>query len=295
MSSLQYIAEFGEELRKHGSWLYDEKDFDYIYFQDSRFNLQTFFDPLSDDFINMSSERRQLILKELFYCGIKGIKLDLLYHRFCIDTNKEDLYAIFNRVLNKILEESFAINPSEIDIHNPNNWYFGKADNPPKITSHEAIIRGLERMDKEAFDYFKIQNDLLLRKRLTYSQNLDFLIASNPDSKLDQLDEELLKRADLLPSDMKERYGEVGLLVEDILDDFEPERKEKRIKLAETIYKAVEELDLETLKELDIYKNKRIEHFVDIKTKPKEWLYNQINYLPLKRELCKLRGIEFYK
>jgi hypothetical protein len=295
MSSLQYIAEFGEELRKHGSWLYDEKDFDYIYFQDSRFNLQTFFDPLSDDFINMSSERRQLILKELFYCGIIGIKLDLLYHRFCIDTNKEDLYAIFNRVLNKILEESFAINPFEIDIHNPNNWYFGKADNPPKITSHEAIIRGLERMDKEAFDYFKIQNDLLLRKRLTYSQNLDFLIASNPDSKLDQLDEELLKRADLLPSDMKERYGEVGLLVEDILDDFEPERKEKRIKLAETIYKAVEELDLETLKELDIYKNKRIEHFVDIKTKPKEWLYNQIHYLPLKRELCKLRGIEFYK
>lgn len=32
MSSLQYIAEFGEELRKHGSWLYDEKDFDNIYF-----------------------------------------------------------------------------------------------------------------------------------------------------------------------------------------------------------------------------------------------------------------------
>jgi len=87
----------------------------------------------------------------------------------------------------------------------------------------------------------------------------------------------------------------VGLQVEDILDDFEPERNEKRIKLVETIYIAVEELDLETLKNLDIYKNKRIEHFVDIKTKPKEWLYNQIQFLPLKRELCKLSGLEFYK
>ena len=293
MTSLQYIAEFGKVLRKHGSWLYEEKDFDYLYFQDSRFNLQTFFDPLSDDFINMSNERRQLILKELFYCGIKGEKLDLLYHRFCIDTNNEDLYAVFNRVLNKILEESFDINPSEINIHNPNNWYFGKADNPPKITSHEAIIRSLERMDEEALDYLKTQNDLLLRKRLAYSQNLDLLIVPNFDSKLDQFDEELLKRVDLLPSNVKERYGLVDLLVEDIFDDFEPERKEKRIKLAQRIYKAVEELDLDTLEDLDIYKNKRIEHFVDIKTKPKEWLYNQIHYLPLKRELCKLRGIEF--
>lgn len=150
-------------------------------------------------------------------------------------------------------------------------------------------------MDKESLDYLKTQNDLLLRKRLTYSQNLDFLIVPNIDSKLEPFDEELLKRADLLPSDMKECYSLVGLIVEDILDDFELERKEKRIKLAETIYKAVEELDLETLKNLDIYKNKRIKHFVDIKTNPKQWLYNQIHYSLIKRELCKLRGIEFYK
>jgi len=39
MPRLQYIAEFGEDLRKHGSWLYDEKDFGNLYFQDSRFNL----------------------------------------------------------------------------------------------------------------------------------------------------------------------------------------------------------------------------------------------------------------
>jgi len=178
MSSLQYIAEFGEELRKHGSWLYDEKDFDNIYFQDSRFNLQTFFDPLSDDYINMSRERRQLIIKELFYCGFSPLKIEVIYHNFCNDFHADDLYKNFSRALLMMLKEFTENNISKLDIHNPNNWYFGKDDNPIKLTSHEAIIRGLERMDKEALDYLKTQNDLLLRKRLTYFSKLRFINCS---------------------------------------------------------------------------------------------------------------------
>lgn len=110
---------------------------------------------------------------------------------------------------------------------------------------------------------------------------------------LDQVDEELLRRVETFEPDLKIRYGTIQLLAEDIHDELDPGHKKERLELAQLLYEAIENLDLETLKELPMFQYRDIEHFVDIKKDPKKWLYGEIHDLALKRDLCRIRGVEF--
>jgi hypothetical protein len=120
------------------------------------------------------------------------------------------------------------------------------------------------------------------------------LIVPNDDPVLDQIDEELLRRVETIEPDVKARYGTIRLLAEDIHDELDPEHKRKRLKQAQLLYEAIENLDLGTLKELPMFQHRSIEHFVDIKKDPKKWLYGDIHDLALRRDLCKIRGVEFF-
>ena len=137
--------------------------------------------------------------------------------------------------------------------------------------------------------------DLLVRKRLVYSQRTNILIVPNQDSLLDQIDEELLSRVVTFEPDAKARYGDIKLLAENIHDELDPEHKRKRLELAQLLYESIENLDLQTLKGLPMFQGVRIEHFVDIKKYPKKWLYSCVGDLALKRDLCAMRGVEFFR
>lgn len=279
--------EWDNRLLAHGSWLYDEDG--------SRLNLSTFFDPFSPEFTSMSTHRKLLILRELFYCGIEPILLRTFYRMYCIEYMHEDLYTDFGQALLEIIKAITVEDLATLNIHQPQNWYGGKEEPPFPERSHETIISVLEGMMPDFHERLKRQKDLLIRRRLVYSQRTNHLIVPNDDPVLDQIDEELLRRVETFEPDVKARYGTVELLAEDIHDELDPEHKRKRLELAQLLYESIENLDLETLKELPMFRQRNIEHFVDIKKYPKKWLYSEIHDLALKRDLCKIRGVEFFK
>lgn len=291
MSDLNILKELNDRLLSHGSWLYDEYE--------SRIDFDTFFDPFSVEFKVMPIEQKMLILKELFYCKIEPVLLGLLYRSFCVQYMHDDLYADFGHALLEILKGASVEDISSLDIHRPQNWYRGTGDTPPTMESHEVIVRVLDMM----FPEFQIQlldhKDLLMRKRLIYlnytKDSNNVYITPNQDPLFDQIDEELLRRVETIESDVKMRYGTISLLVEDIHDELVPEHKKERLALAELLYKSIENMDTGTLKGLPMFRNTDIDHFVDIKKYPKKWLYSCVSDFALKRDLCKIRGVEFIK
>ncbi|MDD4302562.1 MAG: hypothetical protein PHS03_08805 [Sphaerochaeta sp.] len=279
--------EWDDRLLARGSWLYDEDG--------SRLNLSTFFDPFSSEFTSMSTQRKLLILRELFYCGIEPILLSTFYRMYCIEYMHDDLYTDFGQALLEIIKAMTADDLATLNIHQPQNWYRGKVESPFPEKSHETIISVLEGMMPDFHERLKRQKDLLIRRRLVYSQRTSHLIVPNDDPVLDQIDEELLRRVETFEPEVKVRYGTIRLLAEDIHDELDPEHKRARLELVQLLYESIENLDLDTLKELPMFQRRDIEHFVDIKKYPKKWLYSEIHDLALKRDLCKLRGVEFFK
>lgn len=177
---------------------------------------------------------------------------------------------------------------------------------------HEVIVSSLEIMSSDLHSKLKNTTDLLIRKRLIHFNDIDnlivlpiknrliyfnsnnnLLVVPNQNPILDQVDDELLRRVESIEPDVKLRYGRIRLLAEDIYDKIEPDHKKERIALAELLYKSIESMDIETLKGLQIYRNSNIEHFIDIKKDPKKWLYSCVWGFSLKRDLCRIRGVEF--
>jgi len=291
MSELDIWKEMNERLLAHASWLYDEDG--------PRLDLSTFFDPFSEEFLEMPTQRKILILKELFFCKVEPVLLSAMYRLYCDQYMHEDLYTDFGQALLEILKAVNVEDLLELDIHDPSNWYPGKEVNPLRETSNQATIMVLEGMMPELHEQLKAQKNLLMRKRLVYfnlvGNSKSILIVPNEDPVLDQVDEELLKRVDSIEPDVKQRYGEIQLMAEDIHDELDPEHKKERLALAELLYKSIESMDLETLKTLPMYRNSDVDHFVDIKLDPKKWLYSCVHGFALRRDLCKLRGVEFIK
>lgn len=278
---------WNDKLFAHGSWLYEEDSYG--------LDLKTFFDPFSSEFASKPTRRKMLILRELFYCGIEPVYVNSLYRRFCADHGQEDLYIDFGHALLEILKAVSADDLASLDIHDPHNWYRGKEAPSIRESSHQAILRVLESIPPDFHERLKSQTDLLIRRRLVYSQRTNMLIVPNEDPVLDQIDEELLRWVETIEPDVKARYGTIRLLAEDIHDELDPEHKRKRLEQARLLYEAIENLDLGTLKELPMFQHRSIEHFVDIKKDPKKWLYGEIHDLALKRDLCRIRGVEFFK
>ena len=278
--------EWNNRLLAHGSWLYDDDE--------SRVDLSTFFDPFAPEFTSLSTQRKLLMLRELFFCGIEPVFLNAFYRIYCVEYMHEDLYTDFGQALLEIIKTVSVDDLSELDIHRPQNWYKGKKGSLLTEKSHEVILMVLEGMLSDFHERIKNQKDLLIRRRLVYSQRTNIMIVPNDDPVLDQVDEELLRRVETFETDVKVRYGTIPLLAEDIHDDLDPEHKRKRLELAQLIYESIENLDLETLKELPMFQRRDIEHFVSIKKYPKNWLYNEVHNLPLKRDLCRIRGVDFF-
>ena len=291
MPEFDVWKEMNDRLLAHGSWLYDEDG--------SRFDFSTFFDPFSEEFLAMSTQRKLLVLKELFFCRVEPILLSSLYRVYCDQYMYDDLYTDFGQALLEILKAVDVEDLFELDIHDPSNWYRGKETNTRPETSHLATIMVLESMLPELHEQMKAQKDLLIRRRLVYFNRVgnseSVFIVPNEDSVLDKVDEELLKRVELIDPDVKQRYGEIHLMAEDIQDELDPDHKKERLALAELLYKSIESMDLETLKALPMYRNSVVDHFVDIKLDPKKWLYSCVYGFALRRDLCKLRGVEFFK
>ena len=290
MPEFDVWKQLNERLLAHGSWLYDEDG--------SRLDLATFFDPFSVEFKSMPTKRKLLVLKELFYCGVEPILLSTLYRMFCIEYMHDDLYTDFGQALLEILKSVTAEDLASLDIHDPRNWYRGKKPQDHPGTVHEATICVLEMMNPELQARLSNESDPLTRKRLVFfnwtgnSKNIG--IVPNEDPVLNQVDEELLKRVNSIDPDVKCRYGEIWLMAEDIQDELDPKHKQERLALAELIYRSVEAMDLATLKTLPMYSDaERVDHFVDIKIHPKEWLYSCVSEFALKRDIWKLRGVEF--
>lgn len=288
MSDLDLL---NDGLFAHGSWLYDKYG--------SRFDLRTFFDPFSEEFKSMPTQRKVLILRELFYCGIEPILLSTLYRIHCVDSRHEDLYKDFGQALLEILKSVSVDDLSSLDIHQPQNWYRGKEVDTHPETTHQATIMVLEGMLPDFHERLKSQQDPLIRKRLVYFERTGtsntMLIVPNQDPVLDQVDEELLRRVETFELEVKDRYGTIRLLVEDIHDELDPEHKKERLALAQLLFESIENMDIETLKTLPMFRRTDIDHFVDIKTDPKKWLYSTVSDFALKRDLCKIRGVEFIK
>lgn len=291
MTYIDIIREFNDRFLAHGSWL--------PYAKNLNFGFATFFDPDSIEYNEMGSQQKLLILRELLFCGIGP---DILYSYFTL-YNQDDDYGGkgFNlgKILLKLLDDVSSEDISLIDNHNPIHW--NRKDEVPlayKESVHGAILWVLGGMHEDFHSELKKERSILVRKRLVFSHRVNasanIRIVPNYNPILDQVDDELLSRVDTMEPDVKLRVNTIPLLAADIHDELDPENKEKRIALAELIYKAVEALDLETLKTLSFYEKSNIEHFVDIKVKPKEWLYNQVYDLPLKRTLAEIRGVEFH-
>ena len=285
MPGSEIWKEWDDRLLAHGSWLYDEDV--------SRLDLSTFFDPFSSGFASMPTQRKLLILRELFYCGIEPVYLNTFYRKFCTEYGEDSLYAGFGHALLDILKAVSVDDLASLDIHDPQHWYRGKEDPSVHESSHQAIIMVLESMSPEFHERLKSQKDLLVRRRLVYSQRTNMLIVPNDDPVLDQIDEDLLRRVETFEPDLKIRYGTIQLLAEDIHDELDPGHKKERLELTQLLYEAIENLDIETLKTLPVFKHSNIEHFVDIKKDPKKWLYGEIHDLALQRDLCGIRGVEF--
>lgn len=291
MDDINIWKELDDIFLENGSWLYDEHD--------SEFDFKTFFDPFGEEFKEMPTKRKMLILRELFYCGVEPILLRALYGDYCVQYMQEDLYKDFGQALLEILKDVSADDLASLDIHQPQNWYRGTGENPSTIESHEVIVMELEGMLPELHEQLIHEKDLLIRKRLMYlhrtKDNKTVYIVPNKDSVFDKIDDELLRRVETFEPDVKLRYGTIRLLAEDIHDEIDPEHKKERIALAELLYKAIENMDTETLKGLPMFHDSAIDHFVDIKKYPKKWLYSCIGDLALKRDLCDIRGVEFTK
>jgi hypothetical protein len=274
-------------LKNRGSWLYNEDG--------PWFDLGTFFDPFSPEFKSMPTQRKMLVLREFFYCGIEPLLLKTVYKGFCRQYHHEELYDDLGHALLEIIKDVSVEDLSQLDIHQSQNWYKGKDEDARPETTHQAITMVLEGMMPDFHERLISQKDLLVRRRLVYSQRTNILIVPNQDPLLDQIDEELLRRVETFEPDMKARYGTIELSIEDIHDELDPEHKKKRLELAQLLYESIENLDLETLKRLPMFQGSRIEHFVDIKKYPKKWLYSIVPGMALKRDLCKIRGVEFFK
>lgn len=281
--------ELRHRLLAHGSWLYDEGEDRF------GFDLTTFFDPFAPEFKSMPTQRKMLILQELFYCAIDPILLSLTYKMFCREYNHEELYNDFGHALLEVLKSVSADDLVTIDIHNPQNWYRGEKDNPLSESAHEATVMVLDGMHADFQERLIQQEDPLIRQRMVYTQRTNILIRPNDDPILDQIGEELLRRVETFEPDVKVRYGDVRLLASDIHDELDPENKRKRLGLAQLLYESIESLDLETLKKLPMFEGERVEHFVDTKKDPKKWLYSRVTDLALRRNLCQIRGVEFIK
>jgi hypothetical protein len=129
----------------------------------------------------MPVQRKLLILRELFYCGIEPFLLSTFYRMFCVEYMHENLYTNFGQALLEILKTVSVENLETLDIHQPQNWRREKKEPILQETSLEAFIWILEGMMSDFHERLKSQKDLLIRRRLVYSQRRNHLIVPNED------------------------------------------------------------------------------------------------------------------
>lgn len=201
-------------IREKGSWIYDE-----VFYKP---NLKTFFDPFSEEFKNTPALEKILELKELFYCGVEPILLNTIYKKFCKDEHYEELLEDFGYSLLELIKSVSEEDLSNLDIHEPANWYKGNEDNLQTVEVHTAVEGTLEMMSEETHKQLIKQTNLFVRKRLTFLSyslnNPKVKLIRNYDPVFDKIDDELLKHVESYETDIKARAWTIQKLAEQTRD-----------------------------------------------------------------------------
>lgn len=278
------LQSVNEILKNKGSWLYDS-----MYYLPEH---QKLFDPFHKDFITTTPEKKLLILKEYFYCGVKPKLLDMAYRLL----SRQEEYRDIAHALLEIIHSVSENNLSAIDIHSPENWNTKDEENSVRITTHEAIILTLQYMSPELHSELIKQDDMLMRRRLLYQSHRQGdwhnMVVPNVDPILDRVDEELIRRVATYNENEKLRLNEIEDLAEDLHDEANPEHKTNKIEHVKRLIVDIEAQNIEALKQYAYFKNSNIEHFIDIKKYPIKYLYEILHPRAIMREVRRQKGID---
>lgn len=287
MDSTIPLKSIHNNLVKNGSWLIDGKTYG--------LNYGRLFDPLDSTFKETPTRQKVLEFKEYFFCGISPTVLNTLYKHFCKAENKQDLYEDLGYALLEIINGIAPEDVTDLDIHDPANWYKGENSDPHTMNIHFAIKYTLMNMSSDLHQQLIDQPDNLIRKRLVLMnhslEKREIKIVKNTDPVFDQIDEELLSRVDIYDKeDMKARYIAIEELVEDLHDEFDPAYKKQKQEYAQKLITCIEEMNVEELKNMREFSSYNLENILKAKKKPKEWLYSKVNDWAIRREVDKIQG-----
>ena len=280
-----------DTLLAHGSWLYG-KDY-------SRIAFDALFVPSSEPYKAMPVRQRMLIVKELMFCGLGSTSLESYLNSFT---------SLDAHTLQDIFESSSAPEFSSLDIQHPLHWFrgqeagffhdqntYGAREGGP---SYRMIIEGLEVMTPQLFERLVTQPDTLMRKRLVYLEHSltrpTIRIFPNEDPVMNEVEDRLLEQIGAYPPDTRAGYGVVELLAEDIHSELDHEYRDKKSVLIRDLFNAIESLDVKVLERYrSRFRNARVVPKGQQEASDKDWLYEQVWDLTIRKELSKLRGVKF--
>jgi hypothetical protein len=164
--------------------------------------------------------------------------------------------------------------------------------------SYRMIIEGLEVMTPQLFDRLVTQPDRLIRKRLVYLEHSltrpTIRIFPNEDPVMKKVEDRLLKHIGSYPPDTRAGYGVVELLAEDIRSELDHEYRDKKSFLIRDLFNVIESSDVKALERFrSHFRNARVVPKGQQRTPDKEWLYEPVWDLTIRKELSKLRGVKF--
>ena len=282
---------FNDTLLAHGSWLYGNDS--------SRIAFDALFVPSSEPYKAMPVRQRMLIVKELMFCGVGSTTLESYLNSF---------KSLDAHILQEIFEASLSPEFSSLDIQHPLNWFRGQEagyfhdqniynarEGGP---SYRMIIEGLEVMTPQLFERLVTQPDTLMRKRLVYLEHSltrpTIRIFPNEDPVMNEVEDRLLEQIGAYPPDTRAGYGVVELLAEDIRCELDHEYRDKKSVLIRDLFNAIESLDVKVLERYrSRFRNARVVPKGQQEASDKDWLYEQVWDLTIRKELSKLRGVKF--
>lgn len=243
----------------------------------------------------LTSEKKMLIIKELFFCELDPLIIDKIYRKQCMEANRTDLYQEMGEELLQILNDLSEEDLSTINIQDPTLWSQANGEKVKYVFSHEAIINVIANNP----DILRNNNDLIIKRRLIYKDycfnNRDMVIIRNEDSLFDKIDERLIQEEQNLNTDIKKRTFQVEDTIEALKKEFDPKYKKEKELEAATLLEAIENLQIEKLKSFPYFFG-NIENIIESKKDPKKWFYEKAcQNRQLYRELKKLKDdIPFY-
>lgn len=84
------------------------------------------------------------------------------------------------------------------------------------------------------------------------------------------------------------------LLAEDIYDELDDNHRREKVERVNRLFTAIEDMDMAALGNLrSSFRNTRIAPRGQLEAPSKEWLYENVWNISIRRELSKLRGVEF--